>query len=256
MTGRSRRTPERGVPGHTGAALPERRGPSVKFCGLTRAEDAAEGGRLGARHLGAIFAGGPRLVAPARAAALFSAGRAAAALSWQGVPRCVGVFGAQTPAQIADVADVASLDVLQLHSDPTPADVARIRDATGREVWAVLRVSGSDLPPDAAELFAAADAVVLDARVPGALGGTGVALDWARLAESVERARGDGVLVLAGGLTPSNVAAAASLLAPSVVDVSSGVEASPGIKDHHLMREFWRAATHAAGGPAERNLLS
>jgi phosphoribosylanthranilate isomerase len=226
---------------------PERRGPAVKFCGLTRADDAAEGARLGARYLGAIFAGGPRLVAPSQAAQVFSAGRAAAALSWQSLPRCVGVMGAQSPGEIAEIVEAAVLDVVQLHADPTPDDVARVRAAAGngREVWAALRVEGTTLPPNAAELFAAADAVVLDARVPGRLGGTGVALDWRALGDATAAVRGGGRLVLAGGLTPANVREAAELMAPDVVDVSSGVEEAPGKKDHQLMRAFAAGAASA-----------
>jgi len=91
-------------------------------------------------------------------------------------------------------------------------------------------------------VFRAADAVVLDARVPGRLGGTGVALEWARLRDAVDRLREGRVLVLAGGLTPDNVAAAADVLAPDVVDVSSGVERAPGIKDHARMCAFAAAA--------------
>jgi phosphoribosylanthranilate isomerase len=228
----------------------ERRGPAVKFCGLTRLQDAAEAARLGARYLGAIFAGGPRLVTTSNAAQIFSAGRASAALSWQSVPRCVGVMGAQSPAEIAEIVRDAGLDAVQLHSDPTAEDVRRVREATGREVWAVLRVEGSALPDHAAELFAAADAVVLDAKVNGKLGGTGVALDWAALADAAGAVRGATRLVLAGGLTPANVTRAAETLHPDVVDVSSGVEEAPGQKDHELMRAF--AAGAAAAAPHGR----
>jgi len=224
----------------------ERRGPAVKFCGLTRLQDAAEGARLGARYLGAIFAGGPRLVSSATAAQIFSAGRAAAALSWQSVPRCVGVMGTQSPSEIAELAGEASLDAVQLHADPTPEHVQRVREATGREVWAVLRVEGAALPPNAAELFAAADAVVLDAKVNGKLGGTGVALDWLALHDAAAAVRGATRLVLAGGLTPENVTRAAEAMHPDVVDVSSGVEEAPGQKDHALMRAFAQGAAAVA----------
>jgi phosphoribosylanthranilate isomerase len=223
----------------------ERRGPAVKFCGLTRAQDAAEGARLGARYLGAIFAGGPRLITAPAAAQVFSAGRASAALSWQSMPKCVGVMGAQSPQEIAEIVQQAGLDAVQLHADPTPDDVARVREATGREVWAVLRVEGTTLPPNAAELFAAADAVVLDAKVAGQLGGTGVALDWRALVDATAAVRGSTRLVLAGGLTPANVREAAEALGPDVVDVSSGVEDAPGLKDHGLMRAFAEGAASA-----------
>jgi phosphoribosylanthranilate isomerase len=219
--------------------------PTVKFCGLTRADDAAEAARLGAPYLGAIFAGGPRLVTAERAASIFGAGRAAAALIGRPLPQAVGVFGEQSPDEIARIVDEASLDVVQLHADPEPRDVAALRCVLPSRVWAVLRVPGTGLPAHAADLFRVSDAVVLDAKVAGALGGTGVALDWHALADEIERLRGTTPLVLAGGLTPSNVRAAAEALGPDVVDVSSGVEQAPGLKDHQLMRAFAREAAAA-----------
>jgi phosphoribosylanthranilate isomerase len=117
-----------------------------------------------------------------------------------------------------------------------------MRQRFGARVWAVARADGSVLPDWTEELFHEADAVVLDARVKGRLGGTGVALEWGRLADSVAALRGRTPFVLAGGLTPANVAEAVRLLAPDVVDVSSGVESSAGIKDHAKMRAFFDAA--------------
>ena len=92
-------------------------------------------------------------------------------------------------------------------------------------------------------LFTTADAIVLDARSERALGGTGEALPWDDLAVDLARDRGSAAVVLAGGLKPDNVASAVRTLAPDVVDVSSGVEISPGMKDPWLMREFYAAAT-------------
>jgi phosphoribosylanthranilate isomerase len=207
---------------------------AVKFCGLTRAADAAVAGELGARYAGVIFAGGPRLVAPAAAAELLDAAGA-------GVRR-VGVFGAAPPEAVADHAAQARLDVVQLHADPDAAAVERVRERYAGRVWAVIRVSGTLVPARAADLFGTADAVVLDAYVPGALGGTGSALDWAALRAGIDAVRGGGTLVLAGGLTAGNVGAAIAALSPDVVDVSSGVEQSPGVKDHSRMRAFASAA--------------
>lgn len=208
----------------------------VKFCGLTRVEDAREAASLGASYAGVIFAGGPRQVAPPRARAILDG---AAPL------QRVGVFARADAAHIADAAGVARLDVVQLHGDPTPEDVRRVREQLAKEVWAVVRVD--DRPPPAlAELFDAASAVLLDARVEGALGGTGVAIAWPRVAEAVAAARRGRRMVLAGGLRPENVAAAVRALRPDVVDVSSGVESAPGVKDHARMRAF-AAAVSAAG---------
>jgi phosphoribosylanthranilate isomerase len=86
------------------------------------------------------------------------------------------------------------------------------------------------------------DGVLIDALVPGVLGGTGVAVNWAAMARALDRGQRPPRLVLAGGLTPENVAHACRLVAPDVVDVSSGVESAPGIKDHGKMRAFLEAA--------------
>ena len=212
---------------------PGRTVPSVKFCGLTRPEDAAMASSLAAAYAGVIFAGGPRLLAPERARAV---------LASAGAARKVGVFGAQSPDEIGTIARDVGLDVVQLHGDPGPADVEAVRACFAGEVWAVLRCEGADVPETTRELFATADAVVLDARVPGQLGGTGVTVAWHQLGDVLAPWRIAG-LVLAGGLTPANVAEAVRALAPEVVDVSSGVELAPGVKDHERMRAFKRAAT-------------
>jgi phosphoribosylanthranilate isomerase len=204
--------------------------PEVKFCGLTRVEDAELASELGAAYIGVIFAGGPRTVPAPLAAGILRAGHSVRAR--------VGVFGAQTPAEIAAIATEVPLEVVQLHADPTPADVDALRRHWHGVIWAAVRIAGTDIPRGTADLFRAADAVVFDARVSGRLGGTGVPLAWARLRDGVDRLRARRPLVLAGGLTPENVAIAADALEPDVVDVSSGVERAPGIKDHARMRAF------------------
>jgi phosphoribosylanthranilate isomerase len=212
---------------------------SVKFCGLMRVEDAREAARIGAAYVGTIFAGGPRHVTPARARELFHAA--------EGGPVAVGVFGADDADEIAAGAISAGVEVIQLHGDPRAADVRAVRSRFGGRVWAVARADGSLLPEWAEELFHEADAVLLDARVHGRLGGTGVTLEWGALADSVAALRGRTPLVLAGGLNAENVAEAVRMLAPDVVDVSSGVESAPGIKDHARMRAFFHAAQGTQG---------
>jgi phosphoribosylanthranilate isomerase len=211
---------------------------SVKFCGLTRVEDARDAIALGAAYIGAIFAEGPRLMTPEGARHLFSA-------AGNGAQR-VGVFGADAIEQAADTAERVGLDVIQLHGDPRAADVRAVRARFGGFVWAAARAEGSLLPEWSEELFREADAVLVDTHVAGRLGGTGVALPWDRLARSLDALRGSTPLVLAGGLTPENVAQAVQLLSPDVVDVSSGVERSPGIKDPDRMRAFIKAARGTA----------
>ena len=207
----------------------------IKFCGLTRREDAAHAVRVGASYLGVIFAGGPRHLSPAAAKAVHG-------VAPPGVGR-VGVFGAGPPHAIADTAAAGEVGIVQLHGDPGPRDVESVRSHFDGEVWAVVRVK--DRLPDGTEgLFEVADAVVLDARVDHALGGSGVAFSWSTVAGEVGAARraGPARLVVAGGLRPDNVARAIAALQPEIVDVSSGVESAPGIKDHDLMRAFALAA--------------
>lgn len=208
----------------------------IKFCGLTRAEDAAFAASLGARYVGVIFAESPRQLSDERA-------REVLAPVPLGISR-VGVFGDTKPEQIADRAQRLDLDVVQLHGDPKPRTIARVRRKWRGQVWAVQRVADNVLPPAAADLFDAADGVVLDTRVAGQLGGTGVPLPWDEIAERMSAFRSDRAkLILAGGLTPTNVGRAIDALRPDVVDVSSGVELMVGVKDHALMRAF-RDAVH------------
>ncbi len=215
---------------------------AVKICGLTRPEDAAHAAAAGATYLGVILAGGPRLLTIAQAAAVLGPER-------HGVRR-VAVFGDQSRDEIASIVQTLALDVAQLHGDPSPDDVRHIAQQSGRAVWPVLRVEGVSLPTDAAALARAAGTLVLDAKVVGHLGGTGVALDWSGLAGDVaalRRAVPNVQLVLAGGLRPANVAQAIRLLAPDVVDVSSGVELTPGVKDPVAVEQFVRAVHTATG---------
>ncbi len=220
-----------------------RGGPAVKICGLVRAEDAAEAARQGADYVGSIFAGGPRLIDPSTARANVAAARAAATAR---PPLAVGVMGGQAAADVAAIAEAATLDVVQLHADPDARAVAAVRAVWGGQVWAVLRIAGTDLPPQTEALFDAADAIVLDAKVDGAqLGGTGVALAWDALADALAPYRGRATLVLAGGLRPENVALAIAALRPDAVDVSSGVERAPGEKDPARVAAFLAAARSA-----------
>ncbi len=196
---------------------------------MTRRADAVYATELGASYIGAIFAPGPRQVSVQTARDLFDSARGAAR---------VGVFGSNDVREIGRIADQVELDVVQLHADPTADDVHAMRSSFGGEVWAVMRISGSSLPHSAEELIDSADGVVLDAMAPDKLGGTGRILPWHELAAEVSRARTGSLIILAGGLTAENVGPAMRDLAPDVVDISSGVEESPGVKDHQRMRDF------------------
>ncbi|NUP55840.1 MAG: phosphoribosylanthranilate isomerase [Gemmatimonadaceae bacterium] len=200
----------------------------VKICGLTRAIDAEFADAAGAAYLGVIFAGGPRQRLPAEARATLAGRRA----------RKVGVFAAQSPAEIADIASTVGLDVVQLHAEGDAARVDAVRAATGREVWAVVRTADGVLPDGVDELADAADALLVDTLVKGALGGSGTVMPWGILGESLDAMESGHRIVLAGGLTPANVAEAISYVSPMIVDVSSGVESAPGVKDHARIRAF------------------
>jgi phosphoribosylanthranilate isomerase len=202
----------------------------IKFCGMARAEDVAAAAGMGAAYVGVIFAGGPRHQTPDGASRVLAA--------TPPPPRRVGVVAEQTPDEIAELVGMLRLDVLQLHADPSVRHIETLRGATTAEIWAVLQLAGDALPPDASDIARAADAIVLDARVPSGLGGSGITLPWTQLARSLGPVRGRCRIVLAGGLKPENVATAIAALAPDIVDVSSGVESAPGIKDHGRMRAF------------------
>ena len=214
----------------------------IKFCGLTRAEDAAYAAELGADYVGVIFAESVRHLTPAAA-------RSVLAGAGKTVKR-VGVFGTNAPEEIASTTSEVELDVVQLHADPTAADIIAVRERFPGEIWAAVRMGDAHLPDDSQILLEAADAIVLDARSQHLLGGTGQALPWSDLAADLARLRGGVSIVLAGGLKADNVETAIRTLAPDVVDVSSGVESSPGIKDHRLMSAF---AAVVAGFPRGKN---
>jgi phosphoribosylanthranilate isomerase len=210
----------------------------IKFCGLTRREDAKQAVEYGASYVGVIFAGGPRMLTVERAGVVL-----------RDVPagfHRVGVFADQGPTEIARAVDVLQLDFVQLHGGVDRARIAALRETVRVGIWPVVRVSGDRLPEVVPELLDLGDGLLLDALVPGALGGTGVALHWLSLADELERIRGQRPIILAGGLRSENVAEAITALRPNVVDVSSGVESAPGIKDSERMRAFRDAVTNAS----------
>jgi phosphoribosylanthranilate isomerase len=204
---------------------------------MTRAADVREATRLGAAYVGVIRASGPRLITVERATEVL-------AEASNGVRR-VGVYGpAAEPMLIAEEAQALRLQAVQLHSEDTAHRARRIdalRPHFAGEIWIALRIADGVLPADFADLIQEANAVVLDSFVPGSLGGTGTPLPWQTLASALTERRGRAKLILAGGLRPENVQTAIETLHPDVVDVSSGIESAPGIKDHLRMRAFRNA---------------
>lgn len=215
--------------------------PAIKFCGLTRPADAAHAVRLGAGYIGVIFADSPRRLTAAAARDVYHGAVQSGEASQ---PRRVAVFAAAETDAILAAAEEAGADIVQLHGDPGPETVREVSDRFGGEVWSVVRVGG-ELPEKSYELFDVSDAIVLDKLDARLIGGTGRSFDWGAAARSLVRRR-PARLVLAGGLRAANVGDAIQLLRPDVVDVSSGVESSIGIKDHALMNEF-AAAVAVAG---------
>ena len=211
---------------------------AAKICGLVRTEDAKASWSAGARYVGAILAGGPRLVTPAGARAVFDSAGAATR---------VVVVGHEPVDDIVRAGMSAGADIIQLHGDPSPRMVLDLRERWPGGIWAALRVPPQSFDQErAAALFSVADGVVLDAFVDGALGGTGVSIDWRAVQPKLQAVRdaadASALLIVAGGLTPENVQTAIRLLSPDVVDVSSGVESEPGIKDHARVQRFVAAA--------------
>jgi len=198
----------------------------IKICGLTREEDAVEAARLGADFLGLIFVpASPRFVEPERAAAVAARVREAGH-----AVRFVGVFHDASADYMREIASLVGLDLFQLHGAQTDDE---IRDLQA-PVIKTLRV-GEALPdthgsPSAAWLL-------FDTYDECRSGGTGRSFDWGLLT-TYERSK---PFFLSGGLGPDNVAAAISLVRPDAIDLCSGVEASPGVKDHgKLARLFER----------------
>jgi phosphoribosylanthranilate isomerase len=194
----------------------------VKICGITRLQDVHAACDAGADALGFVFyEKSPRHVTAATATALVR--------EMPPFVQSVGLFVNAPPAWIESVLQVVPLDLLQFHGDETPADCARY----GRPYIKAVRVNqDTDLLKCAAD-FDAACGLLLDAYVPGVPGGTGARFDWSLIPANLPRP-----IVLSGGLTPENVAEAVQQVRPWAVDVSSGVEASKGIKDPRKIAQF------------------
>lgn len=208
----------------------------IKICGVTRAEDAEAVAALGVDFLGLNFwPRSKRYVSAAAAGPVAAAARAAGGIA------VVGVFVDPSIAELAEIARAVGLDAVQLHGDETPAQVAQARAATGLPVWKAVPVAGA-ASIDQLDRWGQ-DAVVLDAPT-SERGGAGRVFDWqfAMLA----RARFPALpQVLAAGLHADNVGALIALAAPWAVDVASGVESAPGLKDRDKLRAFVSAVRQA-----------
>lgn len=211
----------------------------LKFCGLRRPEDAAHAASLGATYGGVILTEGPRRVTSRQARELFDA---ASTL------RRVGVFSRESVGRILRIAIETGLDVIQLHGQFSPDEHAQVRQEFDGEIWSVIAMNVETGTPsiDWKSVADFADALLLDTGSVGRSGGTGEAFDWKKAAPLVREISREIPIVLAGGLNPENVSRAVRILRPSVVDVSSGVEVSPGVKSPDLMTAFARTVVSAS----------
>jgi phosphoribosylanthranilate isomerase len=209
----------------------------VKICGLTRAEDAQAAHDLGAWALGFIFYPKSKRFITADAAKRIIAALPAA--------RSVGVFVNQTDEAIS-IATQAGLKGIQLHGDETPDDLRRLRAAFTGIVIKALRPKNEAGLQAIADYKGLADYILLDAAIGNEYGGTGHTGDWSL----AQKAAVFGIpVIVAGGLGPDNIAEARAQTNPYALDLSSGVEASPGIKDPAKLQALFaniKGTTHAA----------
>jgi phosphoribosylanthranilate isomerase len=214
---------QRDIPRQTPGVSPDRflspAPTSLKICGVTLADDAMRLVELGVDALGANFwPQSKRYLAPERAGFL---------KELEGLILRVGVFVNPDLKLPARLIREGLIDVVQLHGDETPDEVALLKEA-GIPVIKALGVRAvSDL--QRAHEFGA-DAILLDAHAPGVYGGTGETIDWSLARRFVEE-NPELPMILAGGITPDNAAAAIHAVRPAALDVASGAEQSPGLKD-------------------------
>lgn len=205
----------------------------IKICGNTSLGDALAAAQAGADALGFVFAGSPRQLSVSAAAAIV-----------RRLPDSVekiGVFVEQSPEEIYMIVRSCCLTGVQLHSEMRPDLPARLHERLGPKLR-ILRVV--HFGPDAAQQAEALsqdhdiDAVLIDSRTSTAVGGTGIAFDWQLARKTIFQNARQRKLIAAGGLNPDNVAEAVAKLRPWGIDVASGVESAPGVKDLEKVQAF------------------
>jgi phosphoribosylanthranilate isomerase len=197
----------------------------VKICGITNSQDAAMAVKLGVDALGFIFAPSPRRVTPGQARDFI-----------RGIPpfvKTVGVFVDEDLTTIRDIMRFCGLDMIQLHGNEPPEFC---RQLMPQVVKAFRLKDASSLLP-IKRYHGQVRALLLDTYQQGVKGGTGKAFDWKLVANNIREF--DMPVILSGGLTPSNVQAAVSVVKPYAIDVNSGVEDQPGKKSSILMKELF-----------------
>jgi phosphoribosylanthranilate isomerase len=212
----------------------------IKICGMTTVEDALAAARAGADAVGLNFyAKSPRYIDPPTARQVVD--------TLPGGVVKVGLFVNAPQQQVCETCDQLGLDLVQLHGDEPPEYLAALG---GRAVMRAFRLGPAGLTPVLAyleqcrRLHCLPQLTLIDSYVPGQYGGTGEPADLDRL-KNYPAETWNPPLVLAGGLTPLNVAAAIAAVRPAAVDVASGVEAAPGRKDPAAVEAFIQAARAA-----------
>ena len=203
----------------------------VKICGITRADDARAAVEAGAGAIGFVFwPESPRFIDPYRALAIAS--------TLPPFVTAVGLFVNQPLQYVNAVASLVRLGAVQLHGDETPEYAAAVPRSI---IKAVPFSPAEDVLVGA---WSASTTLLLDAHDPVKRGGTGRTIDWTAAAAVAAQRR----ILLAGGLTPDNVREAVAQVRPFGIDVSSGVERTPGVKDHQRIRALFEALRTAAAG--------
>lgn len=209
----------------------------IKICGVTTSKDAQVAALAGADAIGFnFFSRSKRYIDPALAEKIV-------AVVPPRVAR-VGVFVNSEPGEISSIANRLKLDWVQLHGDETPET---LKELAGLSILSAFRLGDAGVAPvldflsACRQLDVRPNALLFDVDRPGEYGGTGHTLDWHAIGAVRDQFRAV-PLVLAGGLTPFNVAEAVAIVRPDAVDVASGIESKPGIKDMLLVRAFVTSA--------------
>jgi phosphoribosylanthranilate isomerase len=211
----------------------------VKICGITRGEDALAAVRAGADAVGFIFSPtSPRYIDPEKAAAIIRL------LPGNVTP--VGVFVNSPRREIEEVISIAGIRCLQLHGEETAAE-------TGGYDFPVIKAFrvGPHFDPAALSGYTVG-AFLLDTYAAHKHGGTGEVFDWTIAREAAARGR----IILSGGLNPENVLDAVAAASPFAIDVNSGVEEAPGIKDHDRITRLFEAVRSYHANPEQEFLCS
>ncbi|MDP8216545.1 MAG: phosphoribosylanthranilate isomerase [Candidatus Kaelpia imicola] len=198
----------------------------VKFCGITRSSDALAASRLGIHALGFIFVKEtPRYISPDNAAEIVNV--------LSPMVMRVGIFMNPEISEVENIAGKCRLDIIQLHGEESSCLCSQIKESY--RVIKTLRVKSRAVLDEIPKYKDAADAILLDTFSERAAGGTGESFNW----EIARDARSFGLpIILSGGLNPNNIRDAVKEANPYAVDVSSGIEQSPGVKDQELMGRF------------------